>query len=133
MEALTLDTASQSKITRSLGIPFIYKSSTRPIAVRQSYRGLGGLAILARYGNRRHSGLTDVHEAEDRRRPRGRDVLKPAFLCRRRLLHAVVAAGAGELKKGSSLAARHEERRDKARSQRQGSRIWQDAACLSVK
>ncbi|HSD96669.1 MAG TPA: 3-deoxy-8-phosphooctulonate synthase [Sulfuricaulis sp.] len=114
-EALALDTAGQLKeITRSLGIPFIYKSSYDKAnrSSSKSYRGLGmeqGLAILAKV--RKQVGvpvLTDVHEAEDIDAVAAVvDVLQtPAFLCRQTdFIRAVVAAGKPvNIKKGQFLS-----------------------------
>ena len=114
-EALALDTAGQLKeITRSLGIPFIYKSSYDKAnrSSSKSYRGLGmeqGLAILAKV--RQQIGvpvLTDVHEAEDIAAVAAAvDVLQtPAFLCRQTdFIRAVVAAGKPvNIKKGQFLS-----------------------------
>ena len=114
-EAMALDTAGQLKeITRSLGIPFIYKSSYDKAnrSSSKSYRGLGmeqGLAILAKV--RKQIGvpvLTDVHEAEDIGAVAAAvDVLQtPAFLCRQTdFIRAVVAAGKPvNIKKGQFLA-----------------------------
>ncbi|WP_372521877.1 3-deoxy-8-phosphooctulonate synthase [Sulfuricaulis sp.] len=114
-EAMALDTAGQLKeITRSLGIPFIYKSSYDKAnrSSSKSYRGLGmeqGLAILAKV--RKQIGvpvLTDVHEAEDIDAVAAAvDVLQtPAFLCRQTdFIRAVVAAGKPvNIKKGQFLA-----------------------------
>jgi 2-dehydro-3-deoxyphosphooctonate aldolase (KDO 8-P synthase) len=114
-EAMALDTAGQLKeITRSLGIPFIYKSSYDKAnrSSSKSYRGLGmeqGLAILAKV--RQQIGvpvLTDVHEAEDINAVAAAvDVLQtPAFLCRQTdFIRAVVAAGKPvNIKKGQFLA-----------------------------
>jgi 2-dehydro-3-deoxyphosphooctonate aldolase (KDO 8-P synthase) len=114
-EAMALDTAGQLKeITRSLGIPFIYKSSYDKAnrSSSKSYRGLGmeqGLAILAKV--RQQIGvpvLTDVHEAEDIVSVAAAvDVLQtPAFLCRQTdFIRAVVASGKPvNIKKGQFLA-----------------------------
>jgi 2-dehydro-3-deoxyphosphooctonate aldolase (KDO 8-P synthase) len=114
-EAMALDTAGQLKeITRSLGIPFIYKSSYDKAnrSSSKSYRGLGmeqGLAILAKV--RQQIGvpvLTDVHEAEDIDAvATAVDVLQtPAFLCRQTdFIRAVVASGKPvNIKKGQFLA-----------------------------
>ena len=114
-EAMALDTAGQLKeITRSLGIPFIYKSSYDKAnrSSSKSYRGLGmekGLAILAKA--RKQIGvpvLTDVHEAEDISAVAAAvDVLQtPAFLCRQTdFIRAVVTAGKPvNIKKGQFLA-----------------------------
>jgi 2-dehydro-3-deoxyphosphooctonate aldolase (KDO 8-P synthase) len=114
-EAMALDTAGQLKeITRSLGIPFIYKSSYDKAnrSSSKSYRGLGmeqGLAILAKV--RQQIGvpvLTDVHEAEDIAAVAAAvDVLQtPAFLCRQTdFIRAVVAAGKPvNIKKGQFLS-----------------------------
>ena len=114
-EAMALDTAGQLKeITRSLGIPFIYKSSYDKAnrSSSKSYRGLGmeqGLEILVKV--RKQIGvpvLTDVHEAEDINAVAAAvDVLQtPAFLCRQTdFIRAVVAAGKPvNIKKGQFLA-----------------------------
>ena len=114
-EAMALDTAGQLKeITRSLGIPFIYKSSYDKAnrSSSKSYRGLGmeqGLAILAKV--RQQIGvpvLTDVHEAEDIGAVAAAvDVLQtPAFLCRQTdFIRAVVASGKPvNIKKGQFLS-----------------------------
>ncbi len=114
-EQMALDTAGRLKeITRSLGIPFIYKSSYDKAnrSSSKSYRGLGmgkGLEILAKV--RRQIGvpvLTDVHEAEDIAAVAAAvDVLQtPAFLCRQTdFIQAVVAAGKPvNIKKGQFLA-----------------------------
>ncbi len=114
-EAMALDTAGQLKeITRSLGIPFIYKSSYDKAnrSSSKSYRGLGmerGLAILAKV--RQQIGvpvLTDVHEVEDIDAVAAAvDVLQtPAFLCRQTdFIRAVVASGKPvNIKKGQFLA-----------------------------
>jgi len=114
-ETMALDTAGQLKeITRSLGIPFIYKSSYDKAnrSSSKSYRGLGmeqGLAILAKV--RQQIGvpvLTDVHEAEDIDAvATAVDVLQtPAFLCRQTdFIRAVVASGKPvNIKKGQFLA-----------------------------
>ncbi len=114
-EALAMDTAGQLKeIARSLGIPFIYKSSYDKAnrSSSKSYRGLGmeqGLEILAKV--KRQIGvpvLTDVHEAEDIAAVAAAvDVLQtPAFLCRQTdFIRAVVAAGKPvNIKKGQFLA-----------------------------
>lgn len=114
-EALALDTAGQLKeISRSLGIPFIYKSSYDKAnrSSSKSYRGLGmekGLEILAKV--KRQIGvpvLTDVHEADDIAAVAAAvDVLQtPAFLCRQTdFIRAVVAAGKPvNIKKGQFLA-----------------------------
>ena len=114
-ETMALDTAGQLKeITRSLGIPFIYKSSYDKAnrSSSKSYRGLGmeqGLAILVKV--RQQIGvpvLTDVHEAEDIGAVAAAvDVLQtPAFLCRQTdFIRAVVASGKPvNIKKGQFLA-----------------------------
>jgi 2-dehydro-3-deoxyphosphooctonate aldolase (KDO 8-P synthase) len=114
-EQLALDSAGRLKeITRTLGIPFIYKSSfdkaNRSSAA--SFRGLGmeqGLEILAKV--RREIGvpvLTDVHDIPEIG-PVAKvvDVLQtPAFLCRQTdYIQAVVAAGKPvNIKKGQFLA-----------------------------
>ena len=114
-EALAMDTAGQLKeLTRSLGIPFIYKSSYDKAnrSSSKSYRGLGmeqGLAILAKV--RKQIGvpvLTDVHEVEDIAAVAAAvDVMQtPAFLCRQTdFIRAVVAAGKPvNIKEGQFLA-----------------------------
>ncbi|MCR4301032.1 MAG: 3-deoxy-8-phosphooctulonate synthase [Sulfuricaulis sp.] len=114
-EQMALDTAGNLKdITRSLGIPFIYKSSYDKAnrSSSKSYRGLGmekGLEILAKV--RQQIGvpvLTDVHAAEDIAAVAAAvDVLQiPAFLCRQTdFIQAVVAAGKPvNIKKGQFLA-----------------------------
>jgi 2-dehydro-3-deoxyphosphooctonate aldolase (KDO 8-P synthase) len=114
-EQMALDTAgSLEEITRSLGIPFIYKSSYDKAnrSSSKSYRGLGmkkGLEILAKV--RKQIGvpvLTDVHEAGDIVAVAAAvDVLQtPAFLCRQTdFIQAVVAAGKPvNIKKGQFLA-----------------------------
>ena len=114
-EQMALETAGTLKeLTRSLGIPFIYKSSYDKAnrSSSKSYRGLGmekGLEILAKV--RKQIGvpvLTDVHEAEDIATVAAAvDVLQtPAFLCRQTdFIQAVVAAGKPvNIKKGQFLA-----------------------------
>lgn len=114
-EQMALDTAGNLKdITRSLGIPFIYKSSYDKAnrSSSKSYRGLGmekGLEILATV--RKQIGvpvLTDVHQAEDIAAVAAVvDVLQtPAFLCRQTdFIQAVVATGKPvNIKKGQFLA-----------------------------
>ncbi|MDH3562909.1 MAG: 3-deoxy-8-phosphooctulonate synthase [Gammaproteobacteria bacterium] len=114
-EQMALETAGTLKeLTRSLGIPFIYKSSYDKAnrSSSKSYRGLGmekGLEILAKV--RKQIGvpvLTDVHEAEDIAAVAAAvDVLQtPAFLCRQTdFIQAVVAAGKPvNIKKGQFLA-----------------------------
>jgi 2-dehydro-3-deoxyphosphooctonate aldolase (KDO 8-P synthase) len=112
---MALDTAGELKeITRSLGIPFIYKSSYDKAnrSSGQSFRGLGmakGLEILAEV--RKQVGvpvLTDVHEIADVPEVAAVvDVLQtPAFLCRQTdFIRAVASAGRPvNIKKGQFLA-----------------------------
>jgi 2-dehydro-3-deoxyphosphooctonate aldolase (KDO 8-P synthase) len=112
---LALDTAGELKeICRSLGIPFIYKSSYDKAnrSSGKSFRGLGmeqGLEILAEV--RRAIGvpvLTDVHEADEVPQVAAAvDVLQtPAFLCRQTdFIRAVASAGRPvNIKKGQFLA-----------------------------
>lgn len=114
-EQLALDSAGQLReITRSLGIPFIYKSSFDKAnrSSHQSFRGLGmekGLEILAKV--KREIGvpvLTDVHDIPEIAPVAAVvDVLQtPAFLCRQTdFIQAVVAAGKPvNIKKGQFLA-----------------------------
>ena len=114
-EAMALDTAGRlNEITKSLGIPFIYKSSYDKAnrSSSKSYRGLGmeqGLEILVKV--RKQIGvpvLTDVHDADDIAAVAvAVDVLQtPAFLCRQTdFIQAVVAAGKPvNIKKGQFLA-----------------------------
>jgi 2-dehydro-3-deoxyphosphooctonate aldolase (KDO 8-P synthase) len=112
---LALDTAGELKeICRSLGVPFIYKSSYDKAnrSSGKSFRGLGmdeGLDILADV--KRTIGvpvLTDVHEIDEVARVAAAvDVLQtPAFLCRQTdFIRAVAAAGRPvNIKKGQFLA-----------------------------
>jgi 2-dehydro-3-deoxyphosphooctonate aldolase (KDO 8-P synthase) len=114
-EQLQIDVAGQLKdITKSLGIPFIFKSSYDKAnrSSGKSFRGPGmdeGLRILAEV--RRQVGvpvLTDVHtESEIKTVASVVDVLQtPAFLCRQTdFIHAVCAAGKPvNIKKGQFLA-----------------------------
>ncbi|MBU3738815.1 MAG: 3-deoxy-8-phosphooctulonate synthase [Rhodoferax sp.] len=114
-EQLQMDTAGRlQEITRSLGIPFIFKSSFDKAnrSSGRSYRGPGmaeGLDILAKV--RRQIGvpvLTDIHEA-DQVEPVAAvaDVLQtPAFLCRQTdFIRAVAQSGRPvNIKKGQFLA-----------------------------
>ena len=114
-EQLQMDTAGTLRdITRSLGIPFIFKSSFDKAnrSSGRSFRGPGigaGLEILAKV--RRELGvpvLTDVH-AEDQISSVAAvvDVLQtPAFLCRQTdFIHAVAQSGKPvNIKKGQFLA-----------------------------
>ena len=114
-EQLQMDTAGTLRdITRSLGIPFIFKSSFDKAnrSSGGSFRGPGigaGLEILAKV--RRELGvpvLTDVH-AEDQISSVAAvvDVLQtPAFLCRQTdFIHAVAQSGKPvNIKKGQFLA-----------------------------
>ncbi len=112
---MALDTAGELKeICRSLGVPFIYKSSYDKAnrSSGRSFRGLGmdkGLAILAEV--RTQVGvpvLTDVHEiAEVPEVAAAVDVLQtPAFLCRQTdFIRAGASAGRPvNIKKGQFLA-----------------------------
>ncbi len=112
---LALDTAGELKeITKSLGIPFIYKSSFDKAnrSSHTSFRGLGmdkGLAILEDV--RKTVGvpvLTDVHDdSEIEAVAAAVDVLQtPAFLCRQTdFIAAVAACGKPvNIKKGQFLA-----------------------------
>jgi len=112
---LAFDTAGElQRITRALGIPFIYKSSYDKAnrSSIQSFRGLGmdkGLEILAAV--RKELGvpvLTDVHETEEVGAVAAAvDVLQtPAFLCRQTdFISAVASAGKPvNIKKGQFLA-----------------------------
>ena len=114
-EALAIDVAGQLKeFTKSLGVPFVYKSSFDKAnrSSGKSFRGLGieeGLRILSEV--KRQVGvpvLTDVH-AEDEIRAAAAvvDVLQtPAFLCRQTdFIHACAVAGPPvNIKKGQFLA-----------------------------
>lgn len=114
-EGLVLETAGAiAEITRSLGIPYIFKASFDKAnrTSIHSYRGPGlekGLAVLDNV--RKQIGipiLTDVH-TEDQAREAGRvvDVLQiPAFLCRQTDL-LIAAAQTGKIvniKKGQFLS-----------------------------
>uniref|UniRef100_UPI00333F72CC 3-deoxy-8-phosphooctulonate synthase n=1 Tax=Castellaniella defragrans TaxID=75697 RepID=UPI00333F72CC len=112
---LAFETAGRlQEITRSLGIPFIYKSSFDKAnrSSDQSFRGPGveqGLAILADV--RAQLGvpiLTDVHDADQARAAaQVVDVLQtPAFLCRQTdFIHACAATlKPVNIKKGQFLA-----------------------------
>ena len=116
-EGLVLETAGAiAEITRSLGIPYIFKASFDKAnrTSIHSYRGPGlekGLAVLEKV--RKQIGipiLTDVH-TEDQAREAGRivDVLQiPAFLCRQTDL-LIAAAQTGKwvnIKKGQFLSPR---------------------------
>jgi len=103
-----------AKIARSVGIPFIYKSSYDKAnrSSMASFRGLGldtGLAILSRV--KKETGLpilTDIHSPEEARRAAAvADVLQiPAFLCRQTdlLLAAARTGCAVNVKKGQFLS-----------------------------
>src|SRR6188474_3136725 len=112
---LALETAAQiAEITRSLGMPYVFKSSFDKAnrTSINSFRGPGlaqGLAVLAKV--KREVGvpvLTDVH-TEEQATEAGRvvDVLQiPAFLCRQTDL-LIAAAKTGKVvnvKKGQFLA-----------------------------
>ena len=114
-EQLQMDTAGTLKeITRSLGIPFIFKSSYDKAnrSSGASFRGPGmdkGLEILAKV--KRDLGvplLTDVHEQSHISAVAAVvDVLQtPAFLCRQTdFIHAVAQSGLPvNIKKGQFLA-----------------------------
>jgi 2-dehydro-3-deoxyphosphooctonate aldolase (KDO 8-P synthase) len=114
-EQLQMDVAGQlQEITRSLDIPFIFKSSYDKAnrSSGKSFRGPGmekGLEILAKV--RKTLGvpvLTDVHtEDEVPTVAKHVDVLQtPAFLCRQTdFIHAVARAGLPvNIKKGQFLA-----------------------------
>lgn len=114
-EQLQIDTAGRlAEITRSLGLPFIFKSSFDKAnrSSGGSFRGPGrerGLEILAKV--RREIGvavLTDVHtEADIAAAAAQVDVLQtPAFLCRQTdFIHAVARSGKPvNIKKGQFLA-----------------------------
>jgi 2-dehydro-3-deoxyphosphooctonate aldolase (KDO 8-P synthase) len=114
-EQLQMDTAGTLKeVTRSLGIPFIFKSSYDKAnrSSGTSFRGPGmekGLEILAKV--KRDLGLpilTDVHsEAHIAAVAAVVDVLQtPAFLCRQTdFIHAVAQSGKPvNIKKGQFLA-----------------------------
>ncbi len=114
-EQLQMDVAGQLRdMTRSLGIPFIFKSSFDKAnrSSGEAFRGPGldqGLAILAKV--RRELGvpvLTDVHsEAQIASVASVVDVLQtPAFLCRQTdFIHAVARCGKPvNIKKGQFLS-----------------------------
>ncbi len=114
-EQLQIDVAGQLKdIARTLGVPFIFKSSYDKAnrSSGKSFRGLGidqGLRILAEV--KRQVGvpvLTDVHaESEIEAAAAVVDVLQtPAFLCRQTdFIAAVATAGPPvNIKKGQFLA-----------------------------
>jgi len=114
-EQLQLDVAGSLKdITRTLGVPFIFKSSYDKAnrSSGKSYRGLGideGLRILAEV--RRQIGvpvLTDVHAQDEIKAASSVvDVLQtPAFLCRQTdFIRACALAGPPvNIKKGQFLA-----------------------------
>ncbi|HEX4842592.1 MAG TPA: 3-deoxy-8-phosphooctulonate synthase [Limnobacter sp.] len=114
-EQMAMDTAGQlQEITRSLGIPFIYKSSYDKAnrSSGKSFRGLGidkGLAILENVKKTLNVPvLTDVHEIEEIEAVAAVvDVLQtPAFLCRQtNFIEAVAACGKPvNIKKGQFLA-----------------------------
>lgn len=114
-EQMAIDTAGTlAEMTRSLGIPFIYKSSYDKAnrSSDQSFRGFGleaGLRILEKV--RHQIGvpvLTDVHTVEEIEPVAAVvDVLQtPAFLCRQTdFIHAAAAAGRPvNIKKGQFLS-----------------------------
>jgi 2-dehydro-3-deoxyphosphooctonate aldolase (KDO 8-P synthase) len=113
-EACLEAAGSLQELTRSLGIPLIFKSSYDKAnrSSLRSYRGPGldlGLKILGRV--RRELGipvLSDVHRFEEVKEAAGvLDVLQvPAFLCRQTdFVRAVAQAGkAVNVKKGQFLA-----------------------------
>lgn len=114
-EQLVMDTAGRiAEITRSLGMPYVFKSSFDKANRTSitSYRGPGleqGLAVLANVKRQLHIPvLTDVH-TEEQAREAGAvvDVLQiPAFLCRQTDLLAA-AAKTGKvvnIKKGQFLS-----------------------------
>lgn len=112
---LAFETAGRlQEITRSLGIPFIYKSSFDKAnrSSGKSFRGPGieqGLAILAEVRARLGVPvLTDVHDADQAREAaQVVDVLQtPAFLCRQTdFIHACAATlKPVNIKKGQFLA-----------------------------
>jgi len=114
-EQLQMDTAGElQRMTKELGIPFIFKSSYDKAnrSSGKSFRGPGmqkGLEILAKV--RKSLGvpvLTDVHtEEEVPEVAKAVDVLQtPAFLCRQTdFIHAVASAGKPvNIKKGQFLA-----------------------------
>ncbi|SHE88307.1 2-dehydro-3-deoxyphosphooctonate aldolase (KDO 8-P synthase) [Lampropedia hyalina DSM 16112] len=114
-EQLQMDVAGQlQEITRTLGIPFIFKSSYDKAnrSSGSSFRGPGmdkGLEILAKVGQTLQVPLlTDVHtEAEIPQVAAVVDVLQtPAFLCRQTdFIRAVAQSGKPvNIKKGQFLA-----------------------------
>jgi 2-dehydro-3-deoxyphosphooctonate aldolase (KDO 8-P synthase) len=114
-ETMAIDVAGRLKeITKSLGVPFVYKSSFDKAnrSSGKSFRGLGideGLRILSEV--KRQVGvavLTDVHD-EDEIKPAAAvvDMLQtPAFLCRQTdFIRACAIAGPPvNIKKGQFLA-----------------------------
>ncbi len=114
-EQLQMDTAGTlQEITRSLGIPFIFKSSFDKAnrSSGTSFRGPGrerGLEILAKVKRELNVPvLTDVHTEDDITAAAAVvDVLQtPAFLCRQTdFIHAVAQSGKPvNIKKGQFLA-----------------------------
>jgi 2-dehydro-3-deoxyphosphooctonate aldolase (KDO 8-P synthase) len=114
-EQLQMDTAGTlQEITRSLGIPFIFKSSFDKAnrSSGTSFRGPGrerGLEILAKVKRELNVPvLTDVHTEDDITAAAAVvDVLQtPAFLCRQTdFIHAVAQCGKPvNIKKGQFLA-----------------------------
>ena len=112
---MALDTAEALKrISKELGVPFIYKSSYDKAnrSSGKSFRGLGmdkGLEILQEVKSKVGVPvLTDVHDKEDVPEVAAVvDVLQtPAFLCRQTdFIHAVAAAGKPvNIKKGQFLS-----------------------------
>lgn len=114
-EQLAMETAGQiAEITKSLGIPYVFKSSfdkANRTSIK-SYRGPGvveGLAVLAKV--RKQIGvpvLTDVH-TEEQATEAGKvvDMLQiPAFLCRQTdlLIAAAKTGKAVNVKKGQFLS-----------------------------
>jgi len=125
---MALDTAGALReICRSVGVPFIYKSSYDKAnrSSGKSYRGLGmetGLQILVDV--RKQIGvpvLTDVHDAADVPAVAAAvDVLQtPAFLCRQTdFIHAAASAGKPVNIKKAQFMAPHDMKNvvDKARA-----------------
>jgi 2-dehydro-3-deoxyphosphooctonate aldolase (KDO 8-P synthase) len=114
-EASCLESAGTlTELTRSLGIPFIFKSSYDKAnrSSLHSYRGPGltkGLEILGRVKRElKIPVLSDVHRFEEVEAAAGvLDVLQiPAFLCRQTdLIHAAAATGrCVNIKKGQFLS-----------------------------
>jgi 2-dehydro-3-deoxyphosphooctonate aldolase (KDO 8-P synthase) len=114
-EALVMNIARElQRITDSLKIPFIFKSSYRKAnrSKGSSFTGIGdekALSILKRVGDELQvSVVTDVHSPEEAlRAAEFVDVLQiPAFLCRQTdLLHAAGTTGKWvNIKKGQFLA-----------------------------